>query len=658
MATESPIRILEGTDRWRTLKQSTRYRPSSAQMSIDSLGLFLRDQSLGKDVTPSRSESAPPNMEGFIAAMKSIFPNRKYINHEKMSGVDGSLGLPRKNSLPVHEEEFEDDRSSEHSRKLDSTQDMTQASSPSYDQYFASTYKPIDEKPVSESAPCSADSNQTSSLEGTSVDAFTVPQNNLLRQQDSYAQSIYPGIINNHSYGISNQFHHNQSTVSTTEIQPTLYASATAYLPSPGPFYHNISPAGFVALQYNSTSGYNLNSAFSPSYLSGYPHQGALFPVPGISNGYDPQNMFKFYGRVGFPIQMQPPFHMQYVQPPLRDAYGSYSHFDHQTPREGAGLNQVGFNDSKKESQHYYFRTPTNAGPLRVDPVEKSKLAVETNFPRGRYFNKSNGQSQTWRDTNLQSFLEELKSGKGQRLELSDVAGYIVEFSVDQHGSRFIQQKLETCSAEEKEAIFKEVVPQASKLIADVFGNYVVQNLFEHGNPEQRMYLASKLEGQILPLSFQMYGCRALDVIDLEQKTRLVRELDEHVLRCVRDQNGNHVIQKCIEYPNRQYSFHNFFFSWTSCHTLNASLWLSCHTGRFVEHCHDDIQTQFIVDEILDSVCMLAQDQYGNYVTQHVLERCKPHERSRIIEKLAGSIVQLSQHKFASNVIFDQYVAS
>lgn len=27
----------------------------------------------------------------------------------------------------------------------------------------------------------------------------------------------------------------------------------------------------------------------------------------------------------------------------------------------------------------------------------------------------------------------------------------------------------------------------------------------------------------------------------------MVEELDGHVMRCVRDQNGNHVIQKCIE---------------------------------------------------------------------------------------------------------------
>jgi hypothetical protein len=44
-------------------------------------------------------------------------------------------------------------------------------------------------------------------------------------------------------------------------------------------------------------------------------------------------------------------------------------------------------------------------------------------------------------------------------------------------------------------------------------------------------------------------GCwgQALEVVDADQQTQLVSELDGHVMRCVRDQNGNHVIQKCIE---------------------------------------------------------------------------------------------------------------
>lgn len=50
-------------------------------------------------------------------------------------------------------------------------------------------------------------------------------------------------------------------------------------------------------------------------------------------------------------------------------------------------------------------------------------------------------------------------------------------FSVDQHGSRFIQQKLENCSIEDKASVFQEVLPHASKLMTDVFGNYVIQKV-------------------------------------------------------------------------------------------------------------------------------------------------------------------------------------
>lgn len=35
--------------------------------------------------------------------------------------------------------------------------------------------------------------------------------------------------------------------------------------------------------------------------------------------------------------------------------------------------------------------------------------------------------------------------------------------------------------------------------------------------------------------------------MDRQQQSGLISELDGQVMRCVRDQNGNHVIQKCIE---------------------------------------------------------------------------------------------------------------
>lgn len=50
-------------------------------------------------------------------------------------------------------------------------------------------------------------------------------------------------------------------------------------------------------------------------------------------------------------------------------------------------------------------------------------------------------------------------------------------FSTDQFGSRFIQQKLETATVEEKTKILAEIIPNALGLMIDVFGNYVIQKV-------------------------------------------------------------------------------------------------------------------------------------------------------------------------------------
>ncbi|CDP09091.1 unnamed protein product [Coffea canephora] len=280
-------------------------------------------------------------------------------------------------------------------------------------------------------------------------------------------------------------------------------------------------------------------------------------------------------------------------------------------------------------------------------------------FPGGMR-NLAGGVMGPWHLDNIDnsfasSLLEEFKSNKTKCFELSEIAGHVVEFSADQYGSRFIQQKLETATTEEKNMVFEEIIPQALTLMTDVFGNYVIQKFFEHGMAAQRRELASKLFGHVLTLSLQMYGCRviqkAIEVVDVDQKIKMVEELDGHVMRCVRDQNGNHVIQKCIECvpeDHIQFIVSTFFGQVV---TLSTHPYGCRVIQRVLEHCSDPKTQSKVMEEILGSVSMLAQDQYGNYVVQHVLEHGKPHERTAIIQELAGKIVQMSQQKFASNVV-------
>ncbi|KAL7331262.1 mRNA binding protein puf3 [Mucor circinelloides] len=252
------------------------------------------------------------------------------------------------------------------------------------------------------------------------------------------------------------------------------------------------------------------------------------------------------------------------------------------------------------------------------------------------------------------ALLEEFRNSKNKKYELKDIAGHIVEFSGDQHGSRFIQQKLETANSEEKQMVFEEVLPNALQLMTDVFGNYVLQKFFEHGNQMQKSILAKQMEGHVLSLSLQMYGCRvvqkALEHVLTEQQATLVGELDGCVLKCIKDQNGNHVIQKAIERVPAQHiqfiidAFHGQVYN-LATHPYGCRV-----IQRMFEHCTES-QTGPLLDELHRCTNQLVQDQYGNYVIQHILERGRPEDKAKIVEKILGQILPLSKHKFASNVV-------
>lgn len=250
--------------------------------------------------------------------------------------------------------------------------------------------------------------------------------------------------------------------------------------------------------------------------------------------------------------------------------------------------------------------------------------------------------------------LEDFRNNRFPNLQLRDLIGHIVEFSQDQHGSRFIQQKLERATPAERQMVFTEILQAAYQLMTDVFGNYVIQKFFEFGSSDQKLALATRIRGHVLPLALQMYGCRviqkALESISPDQQSEMVKELDGHVLKCVKDQNGNHVVQKCIECVQPQ-SLQFIIDAFKGQVFVLSTHPYGCRViQRILEHCTAE-QTLPILEELHQHTEQLVQDQYGNYVIQHVLEHGRPEDKSKIVAEIRGKVLALSQHKFASNVV-------
>jgi hypothetical protein len=182
------------------------------------------------------------------------------------------------------------------------------------------------------------------------------------------------------------------------------------------------------------------------------------------------------------------------------------------------------WDDDRKNVNSVY--TQQSFMPQMQPPVSRREDAIGTNQVRtppgmnrtaqynyGQPAQPMAQQPPAAKGTARSSLLEEFRTNKNKKYELQDIVGHINEFSQDQHGSRFIQQKLETATDGEKQLVFKEILPQALQLMVDVFGNYVIQKFFEHGTTEQKRVLADKLQGHVLTLSLQMYGCRVIQKV-------------------------------------------------------------------------------------------------------------------------------------------------
>lgn len=135
-----------------------------------------------------------------------------------------------------------------------------------------------------------------------------------------------------------------------------------------------------------------------------------------------------------------------------------------------------------------------------------------------------------------------------------------------------------------------------------------------------------------------------------DQQAQLIKELEKHVLLCVKDQNGNHVIQKAIErVPAEHIQF--IIHAFTGQVQALATHPYGCRViQRMLEHCEEPTRIA-VLQELHACTGSLIVDQFGNYVTQHVIEHGREEDRAQVISLVTAQLVNFSRHKFASNVV-------
>ncbi|KAG8905842.1 hypothetical protein FRB99_008144 [Tulasnella sp. 403] len=227
---------------------------------------------------------------------------------------------------------------------------------------------------------------------------------------------------------------------------------------------------------------------------------------------------------------------------------------------------------------------------------------------------------------------------------LEDLQGEIAAMCKDQHGCRYLQKKLEEGVPEHRDMIFRETFPHFAELMTDPFGNYLCQKLLEYSTDEQRNSICQSVAQDLVTISLNMHGTRAVQkMIDFLSTSRqtdqrcnaqihsIIVALSMHVVTLIKDLNGNHVVQKCL---NKLAPEDNQFI----------------YNARCVDHASDAQRVQ-LVTEITYHALTLVQDPYGNYVVQYILDLNDNRFSDAVIRQFLGNVCALSVQKFSSNVI-------
>ncbi|GAA5868617.1 hypothetical protein JCM1840_005513 [Sporobolomyces johnsonii] len=240
-------------------------------------------------------------------------------------------------------------------------------------------------------------------------------------------------------------------------------------------------------------------------------------------------------------------------------------------------------------------------------------------------------------------------------LRLEDLQGDMLPLCKDQFGCRYLQKKLEDGNPEHRDMIFNEIFPHFAELMTDPFANYLAQRLLEYATDEQRDALIESIAGELVSISLNMHGTRAvqkmIDYLSTQRQVQsLILALNLNVVTLIKDLNGNHVIQKCLNHLPPEDN--QFIYNAVATHCIEVATHRHgcCVLQRCIDHASESQRIQ-LVTEITYNSLTLVQDAFGNYVVQYVLDLNDNRFIEAIVRQFLGNVSALSAQKFSSNVV-------
>ena len=187
---------------------------------------------------------------------------------------------------------------------------------------------------------------------------------------------------------------------------------------------------------------------------------------------------------------------------------------------------------------------------------------------------------------------------------LNELKGEFRKIVKDKNGNYFFSCLIKKCNKEQKSFIIKELYNTISEDCLDEFANHSIQTLIEVASSEE--------EFKLLLSSFN--DCNKIAMAAMNQYgTYVICKLIQHIPETIRVQFDLMFVKLICTFSRNKFGVYA--------------------VEKFIRYSKSDIVKKEILDGIMANFINLAENQYGNYVIQFILNRWWKKKEGILIKK-------------------------
>ena len=233
----------------------------------------------------------------------------------------------------------------------------------------------------------------------------------------------------------------------------------------------------------------------------------------------------------------------------------------------------------------------------------------------------------------------------------------LVNFLCTQRGILEIKKKLDKTSNEYKILLVNILGKQGLlKIMNNVYGNYFFQQLIKNKDKSFIELIITYIAEDLIEISKDFQGTFCIqalldEISSFEEEQKILNSIKDYEMEMAFNKNATHVLQKIVLlFPDKHRLNLNEII-------LNNFIALSldsngiCLIKIFMKTNTLISNKKRINDKVTNNFIILAENPYGNYGVQYLMELWKEDELKDIKDKVEKNIHELSLQQFSSNVV-------